>query len=86
MPAKQGGGEVRGSESVDCSGQGGARDAVEHGEIPRYLGAVDAEMRGDGAGAALRGQEIGAGGLGCGCCCCLSVLKVLTRRYGCRAR
>lgn len=69
MPTERGSGEVGDAEDVHGAGEHDAGDAVEGGGDPGYLGPVDCEVRGDGAVAALGGQDGGAFGLGdCGCC------------------
>lgn len=70
MPAEQRGDEIRGAEEVEAPGEDGARDAVEGGCVPGDLRPVDAEVGGDGAVEALRGEDgvgVGLGGV-LGCC------------------
>ena len=70
MPAEEWRDEVGGAEDVEAAAQDGARDTVQGGEDPGYLGAVDAEMGGDRAVEALGSENrVGVGfggGLGCG--------------------
>lgn len=66
MPAQCWGGEVGDAEEIHGSGEHDAGDAVEGGGDPGYLRAVDGEVRGDGAVAALGGEDGGAFGLGDG--------------------
>jgi len=83
MPAEEGCDEVGGAEDVEGSGQSDAGEAVEAGKNPRYLGLVNAEMGGDGAVAALGGEDaisLVAGDCGCGCG---SILDVIACRDGC---
>ena len=61
MPAEDGRGQVADGEEVHGAGKGDTRDAVEGGADPGDLWAVDGEMRGDGAVAALGGEDRGAG-------------------------
>jgi hypothetical protein len=75
MPADRGRDEIRQAVDVQAAGEGEAGESVQHGEIPRYLGLVDAEMGSDGAVEALLEEDVGgaggAGGGGGGCrgCC-----------------
>lgn len=56
-------GQVSDTEEVEAPGQHDARDAVEHRRVPCDLRAVDAQMRGDGAEAALLDEDlVGVGG------------------------
>ena len=66
MPAEGGGGEVRDAEEIHGAGEHDAGDAVEGAGDPGYLRAVDRQVRGDGAVAALGGEDGGSFGLGDG--------------------
>lgn len=70
MPARQRRDEVGGAEDVEAAAEDAARDAVERRSVPGYLRAVDGEVRGDGAVAALGGEDLlrvgRLEGLGCG--------------------
>lgn len=73
VPAERGGDQVRGAKGVDTDGQCRARDSVEHGHVPCYLGAVDGQVRRHGSVEALGGEDLFTGRRGdAGCCCCLS--------------
>lgn len=71
VPAEHGGDQVGGAEGVDADGQRRARDSVEHGHVPRYLGSVDGEVRSYWSVAALGGEDFitGGGGHAGGCRC-----------------
>lgn len=66
MPAEDGRGEVRDSKEVHDAREVDAGDAVEAGPVPGYLWAVDGQVRGDGAVAALGGEDGVCGGFGDG--------------------
>ncbi len=67
MPSDQRTHQVGGAEEVEAAGEEGGGDAVEGGAVPGYLGAVDCEVRGDGAETALGGEDgVGVGGSGGG--------------------
>lgn len=67
MPSDQRTHQVGGAEEVEAAGEEGGGDAVEGGAVPGYLGAVDCEVRGDGAETALGGEDgVGVGGGGGG--------------------
>ena len=77
MPAEKRSDEVGGAEDVKGAGEDGASDAVEDGEVPGYLGAVNGEVWRSGAVEALFLEDGGGGsggrgtgrwGLGCGGC------------------
>lgn len=57
MPAEQWRDEVGGTEDVEAAGEDGAGNAVERGENPGYLWAVDGQMRGGGAVLALLDED-----------------------------
>lgn len=55
--------QVSDPEEVEGPGQHGSRDAVERGRVPCDLRAVNGQMRGDGALAALLDEDfVGVGG------------------------
>lgn len=68
VPSGVGRGKVREAEEVERAGQSDARDAVQRRGVPGDLGAVDGEMRRDGAVEALLAQDLLAGFLRGGFC------------------
>lgn len=59
VPAESGRGEVCGGPQVERAGEGDTSDTVQGGADPADLGAVDAQVRRDGAGQALLDQDLG---------------------------
>lgn len=57
MPSQQRRDEVGCAEDVEAAGEDGTGDAVEAGGDPGDLGLVDGEVGGDGAEAALGGED-----------------------------
>lgn len=70
VPSKQRSAEVCGTEDVEPAAENRAGYTVECGEIPRDLGFVDRQVRGDGTVAALLFEDRVGGrvfdSLGCG--------------------
>lgn len=59
MPPEQRRNEVPEAEDVEAAAERRARDAVQDGAVPCYLRPVDGEVRGDGAGETLLGEDVG---------------------------
>lgn len=63
VPAEDGSDEVRDAEEVEGPGEDAPGDAVECGQVPCYLRAVDGEMGGGGTVLALLDEDfVGVGG------------------------
>ena len=64
MPSQQRSNQVRGGEDVETAREDAARDAVQRGRVPGYLGFVDGQVRRDGPVQALGGEDgVGVRGL-----------------------
>lgn len=59
VPAESGRGEVCGGPQVERAGEGDTADTVQGGADPADLGAVDGQVRRDGAVQALLDQDLG---------------------------
>lgn len=64
MPTEERGDKIGGAEDIKAAAQDRAGDAIQSGENPGHLGAVDAEMGGDGSVKALGYEDRAGVGLG----------------------